>query len=73
LPDGEFLAIHLFPISDRNYIYPLLGVVNDIEDTMIADPYSHTFAAVKFYGVAREGIILQREKDRNDFVVNLWG
>ncbi len=61
-PDEKLLAVDLFPIGDRNYFYCLAGIVNDIEDTIIADSHSHPLAAVKFLGIARERIILQREK-----------
>ena len=47
------------PISDGNDLYLLVRVANDGENTIVADFYSHTFTAVKFFGIAREGIFLQ--------------
>ena len=71
--DEQFSAVDLFPISDRDNLYPLVGSVNDIEDSVVADPYSRTFAAVKFIGIVREGIVLQRAKGGNDSIVCLGG
>jgi hypothetical protein len=46
--------IGLFSISNRDNLYLLVPLINNIEYSIIAGSYSETFAAMKLFGIAGE-------------------
>jgi hypothetical protein len=51
--------IDLFSIRNGDDLYSPFRLINNIEYSIITNPYSETFATMKLFGTAGEGIVFQ--------------
>jgi hypothetical protein len=67
------LTIDFFSAGYGKYFYFLLTIINEIENSINAEPYPVTFPAFELFNPQRARVFFQGNKGIYDFVVNpVW-